>query len=124
MAGGKSYTYFFTHESSVPLMKCGHAVEISSVFNHPENTASTGRAFDLTFSRTLRRMWVKFAKDGAPSLSADISPDGREKVWPLYDLENRQVMIFDEFNIHAEKESERQILDWDRTYFLTRYYCI
>lgn len=25
---------------------------------------------------------------------------------------------------HPEKESERKILDWDRTYFLTRYYCI
>ena len=61
---------------------------------------------------------------GDPSLSADISPDGTEKVWPLYDLENKQVMIFDEDNIHAEKESERQIIDWDRTYFLTKYYSI
>lgn len=33
-------------------------------------------------------------------------------------------MVFDEFDIHTEKESERKILDWDRTYFLTRYYCI
>jgi len=24
----------------------------------------------------------------------------------------------------AEKESERQIIDWDRTYFLTKYYSI
>ena len=38
--------------------------------------------------------------------------------------ENKQVMIFDEDNIHAEKESERQIIDWDRTYFLTKYYSI
>jgi len=25
---------------------------------------------------------------------------------------------------HPEKESERKILDWERTYFLTKYYCI
>ena len=25
---------------------------------------------------------------------------------------------------YAEKESERQIIDWDRTYFLTKYYSI
>ena len=121
-AGGKSYTYFFTPESDIPLMRSGHSVEVRVVFKHQDSTA--GRAFDETFSRTLRKMWVQFAKTGNPSLSADISPDGKAKEWPLYDPENKQVMIFDEFNIHPEKESERQIVDWDRTYFLTKYYCI
>ena len=123
-AGGKTYTYFFTVESSVPLMKCGHAVELSTVFNHPEQTFVTGRTFDETFSKTMRRMWVQFAKTGNPSLSASESPDGKAKEWPLYDLENKQLMIFDEFDIHPEKESQRKIIDWDRTYFLTKYYCI
>ena len=75
------------------------------------------------FKRPMRKMWVQFAKTGDPSLSADISPDGKEKVWPLYDLKDKKVMIFDEFDIHPEKESERGIIDWDRTYFLTKYYC-
>jgi len=120
MAGGKSYTYFFTPESDIPLIRSGHSVELASVFdNHV-----IGRDFDETFNRTLRKMWVQFARTGDPSLSADISPDGTEKVWPLYDLADKQVMIFDEFDIHPEKESERQIVDWDRTYFLTKYYCI
>ena len=44
--------------------------------------------------------------------------------WPLYDLENKRIMIFDEFNIHPEKESQRKILDWERTYFLTKYFCM
>ena len=123
-AGGKTYTYYFTVESSVPLMKCGHAVELSTVFNHPEQTFVTGRTFDETFSKTMRRMWVQFAKTGNPSLSASESPDGKAKEWPLYDLENKQLMIFDEFDIHPEKESQRKIIDWDRTYFLTKYYCI
>ena len=123
-AGGKTYNYYFTVESSVPLMKSGHAVELSTVFNHPEQTFVTGRTFDATFSKTLHRMWVQFAKTGNPSLSASESPDGKAKEWPLYDLENKQLMIFDEFNIHPEKESQRKILDWDRTYFLTKYYCL
>ena len=123
-AGGNTYTYYFTVESSVPLMKSGHAVELSTVFNHPEQTFVTGRTFDETFSKTMRRMWVQFAKTGNPSLSATESPDGKAKEWPLYDLENKQLMIFDEFDIHPEKESQRKIIDWDRTYFLTKYYCI
>ena len=61
---------------------------------------------------------------GSPSLRAENSPDGKTKVWPLYDGEKREVMGFDEFNVHPEKESERKIIDWERTYFLTKYYCI
>ena len=123
-AGGKVYTYFFTAESSVPLMKSGHGVEISLIFNHPEETRVSGRAFDETFSKTMRRMWVQFAKTGNPSLSAKDSPDGKAHEWPLYDLENKHIMVFDEFNIHPEKESQRKILDWERTYFLTKYFCL
>ena len=124
MGGGKSYTYLFTPESSIPLIKCGHALELSTVFNRPEENQYTGRIFDETFSKTLRRMWVQFAKTGNPSLTAELSPDGKAKEWPAYDLENKRIMVFDEFNIHPEKESERKLLDWDRTYFLTKYYCI
>jgi Carboxylesterase type B len=74
------------------------------------------------FSKTMRRMWVQYAKTGNPSLSADISPDGKPHEWPLYNLEDKQVMVFDEFNIHPEKEPEMKLVDRDRTYFLTKYY--
>ena len=123
MAGGKSYTYYFTPESPDPVMKCGHALELASVFNHPEMSADTGRAFDETFSKTLRKMWIQFAKTGNPSLSADLAPDGKAHEWPLYDIENKQVMVFDEFDIHPDKDAVNRIVDWDRTYFLTKYYC-
>ena len=124
MAGGKSYTYYFTVESSVPLMKSGHAIELSTVFNHPEETYVTGRRFDETFSKIMRKMWVQFAKTGNPSLSAEISPDGKAYEWPLYDTTDKQVMVFDEDNIHTEKASEVKIVDWDKTYFLTKYYSV
>jgi len=124
MGGGKTYAYFFTAESSLQFMRSGHSVELATVFNHPEITGETGRPFDETFSKTLRKMWVQFAKTGNPSLTADISPDGKAKDWPLYDLENKEWMVYDESDIHPEKESERKILDWERMYFMTRYYCI
>ena len=122
MAGGKSYTYYFTVESSVTMMKSAHGVELAPFFKHPDLDKDTGRAFDETFSKTVRKMFVQFAKTGNPSLSADISPDGKAKEWPLYDLEDKRVMVFDEFNIHPEKESQRNIVDWEKTYFLSNYY--
>ena len=121
-AGGKSYTYYYRVESSLPLIKAGHASELSVVFAHPELDDFTGRAYDETFCKTVRKMWVQFAKTGNPSLSAEISPDGKAKEWPLYDLKDRQVMVLDEFDIHTAKESELRIVDWERTYFLTNYY--
>ena len=121
-AGGKSYTYLFTPESSVPLIKCGHIIEVPSLFNHPEITDFTGRTFDATFTKTLRKMWIQFAKTGNPSLTAEMSPDGKIHEWPLYDTENKKVMVLDEQDIHPAKESELKIVDWKRTYFLTNYY--
>ncbi len=115
MAGGKAYTYFFTAEN-------GHGVELSIVFNHQEPGDESERVFDENFSKSLRKMWVQFAKTGDPSLSADISPDGKAKNWPLYDLKDKQLMVFDEFDIHPEKESAKKLVDWDRTYFMTKYY--
>ena len=122
MAGGKAYTYYFTVESSIPMMKSGHGVELASLFKHPDLDKDTGRAFDETFSKTMRKMWAQFAKTGNPSLTAELAPDGKAKEWPLYDLKDKQVMVLDETNIHPEKESQRKIVDWERTYFLTKYY--
>ena len=121
-AGGKSYTYYFTPESAVPLIKAGHATELPIVFDHPDINDLSGRTYDPAFCKTVRKMWVQFAKTGNPSLSADMSPDGKAKEWPLYDLKEKLVMVLDEQDIHPAKESELKIVDWERTYFLTNYY--
>ena len=99
MGGGRAYTYFFTPESSVPLMKSAHTSEISTVFNHPEETFMTGRQYDETFGKILRRMWIQFAKTGNPSLTAAESPDGRAHEWPQYDPADRQ----DDYPIYGYK---------------------
>ncbi len=122
IAGNKSYTYYLRVESSLPIIKAGHATEVATVLAHPELTDLTGRRYDETFGKTIRKMWVQFAKTGNPSLSADVSPDGKEHEWPLYDQKDREVMVLDEFDIHPEKEADLKIVDWDRSYLLTRYY--
>ncbi|MBQ6910052.1 MAG: carboxylesterase family protein, partial [Synergistaceae bacterium] len=121
-SGGKSYTYYFTPESSIPDMKCCHAMELSTVLNNPENTIYTGRVLDETFAKTMRKMWIQFARTGDPSLSAENSPDGKAHNWPLYNPDDKELMVFDEFNIHTAKEAELKIVDWDRMYFITKYY--
>ena len=45
-----------------------------------------------------------------------------KKPVPIYDREERNVMVLEEFDIHPEKESELKIVDWERSYFLTNYY--
>lgn len=114
-AGGKAYTYYFTAEP-------GHGVELEIIFCHPNTDPAMGKVFDTTFAKTVRRLWVQFAKTGDPSLSTEISPDGKAKSWPAYDPKDPQVMVLDEFDIHAEKESMRKIVDRDRTYGLTKHY--
>lgn len=111
-AGGRAYAYFFTARS-------GHGGELTTVLCHPEMDEA---AADETFAKVIRKMWVQFAETGDPSLPEDISPDGRPKEWPPYDLTGRQVMILDESGIHPEKEAGGKLADRDRTYFLTRHY--
>ena len=57
-------------------------------------------------------------------MSAKDSPDGKAHERPLCDRENRQIMIFDEFNFHPEKEADRKFIDGERTYFATKYFCM
>ena len=110
-AGGQSYTYYYTVESALPLIKSGHASELSVVFNHPEFQDFTGRAYDEAFCRAMRKLWVQFARTGTPS------PE-----WPLYNLQDKPVMVLDEKDIHPLAESELNIVDWEKSYFLTNYY--
>ena len=122
--GGKCYTYYFTPESTNPITKCGHSIELPIVFNQSAANGDAGREYDATFSKTMRKMWIQFAKTGNPSLSATESPDGKAKEWPLYDTTEKKVMVLDEFNIHPARESEVKIVDWERTYWITKYHML
>lgn len=88
------------------------------------NGTFVGRKLDETFCRTMRKMWGQFAKTGNPSLTAEQSPDGKAKTWPLYDPQDKRVMLLDDNDIRPAKEADVHIVDWDRTYFLTKYYAL
>ena len=92
------------------------------MFNNPEDTFFSGRAYDDAFNHTMQRMWVNFAKKGDPSLTAEESPTGEAIHWDLYNTDTKPVMEFDEFNIHQGTEGDYGIVDWERTYPLTKYF--
>ncbi|MBR4564410.1 MAG: carboxylesterase family protein [Paludibacteraceae bacterium] len=120
--GGKCYFYQYRVESSDPILKCAHFEEVPVLFAHPEFVI--GRTSSDIFCQTMRAMWIQFAKTGNPSLSAAVSPDGEAKEWPLYDLKDKQLMVLDDHDIHPAKETDMKIVDWERTYFLTKYYML
>ena len=64
-----------------------------------------------------------FSFGGDLSRAAEQSPGGKARVWPLYDIENKRVMVFDDFDIRAKKEAGVNIVDWDGTCFLTKHHC-
>lgn len=121
-AGGRGYLYYFTVESTLRYVGSGHAVEIAGILNNRHLVGLNGRAFDETFCRTMQRMWVKFAKTGDPSLTAEESPTEKAIEWKAYNTENKDIMVFDEFNIHPDTEPDLGILDWKRGYPLTKYF--
>ena len=121
-AGGRTYHYYFRVETPMPHFLSGHAAELPAVFNNPQDTFFSGRAYDDAFNHTMQRMWVNFAKKGDPSLTAEESPTGKAIQWDLYNSETKPIMVFDEFNIHQGIEGDYGIVDWERTYPLTKYF--
>ncbi len=116
--------YFKEHPEYYKRMVAAYAVGYSITKDDLEANPHMKFATGETFSKTMRKMWVQFAKTGNSSLTAEQSPDGKAKDWSLYDLENKEVMVLDEFDIHPAKESEVKIVDWNRSYFLTKYYML
>ena len=121
-AGGRTYHYYFRVETSIPYFLSGHAAELPAVFNNPQDTFFSGRPYDDTFNHTMQRMWVNFAKTGNPSLTAEESPTGKAIQWDMYNSISKPIMVFDEFNIHQGIEGDYGIVDWERTYPLTKYF--
>ena len=121
-AGGRTYHYYFRVENPRPYWLSGHASELPAVLNNPQDTFFSGRAYDDTFNHTMQRMWVNFAKTGDPSLTAEESPTGEAIHWDLYNSETKPIMVFNEFNVYQGVEGDFGIVDWDRTYPLTKYF--
>ena len=47
---------------------------------------------------------------------------GKEHEWPLYGLPDRNAIALAGFDARPEKEADLKTVDWDRAFFLTKYY--
>ncbi|MBQ3390341.1 MAG: carboxylesterase/lipase family protein [Firmicutes bacterium] len=93
--GGKTYMYYWTYPSAIPGQGACHAVELSYVFNNPEETLYTGDITDPVLSAEVQRMWVNFARTGDPS--TETHP------WKAYGPQDRWTMVLGK-DIRLEKD--------------------
>ena len=97
---GKAYHYFWTFPSAIKYYGACHAVELSFVFNNPEETIFTGGNYNEKLASEVQKMWVNFAKTGDPSTE--------EHEWPEYNEETRKTMVLgDDMHIKENLLSRR-----------------
>ena len=83
--GGKAYMYYWTQPSSMRFRGACHAVELSYVFQNPQETIFTGKPADPALTKQVGAMWTNFARTGDPSVP------GLD--WSVYDEEQRSTAI-------------------------------
>ncbi len=102
-SGGRTFMYYWTVPSALPLRKACHAVELAYVFGNLEETIYTGDPADETLSDTVMRLWTNFARTGDPSA------DSLE--WELYDEQARGTMVLsDKPHMEYDVLNERRLL--------------
>ena len=85
--GGKSYMYYWTVPSALPMYKACHAVELAYVFGNVDETIYTGRPANKLLSDTVISMWTNFARTGNPSTDS--------LTWERYSEPERATMVID-----------------------------
>lgn len=100
--GGKSYMYFWTVQSAIPMRKACHAVELAYVFGNTQETLYTGAPADEALSDIVMQMWTNFARTGDPSTD--------DLLWEKYSVLARATMV-----ISQEPHLEYDVLRMRRT---------
>ncbi len=85
--GGKTYMYYWTVPSTLPMHKACHAVELAYVFGNRDETIYTGEPADKSLSDTVMQMWTNFARTGDPSTDS--------LTWARYSEPERATMVID-----------------------------
>ena len=67
------------------MIGASHAIELSYIFNNPEEVIYTGNVYNEELADKVQTMWVNFARTGDPSLE--------ELCWPPYTPKTRLTMI-------------------------------
>ena len=83
--GGKAYMYYWTQPSAIRYRGACHAVELSYVFQNPQETIYTGEPADPQLTKTVGNMWANFARTGDPSVP--------ELNWIAYDEKRKSTAI-------------------------------
>ena len=83
--GGRTYMYYWTTHSAIPMRRACHAVELAYVFGNLEETIYTGQRVDETQSDRVMQMWTNFARNGDPSTD--------DLEWDPYSADTRNTMI-------------------------------
>ncbi len=100
--GGRTYMYYWTQPSAIPMRGACHAVELAYVFGNLDQTIYTGNNINAELSRLVMAAWVQFAKTGDPSTE--------ELRWQPYSAEaNRPTMI-----LSAEPHVQQNVLEKQR----------
>lgn len=94
-SGGRSYTYYWTMGGADSIIGACHAIELSYVFNNPQETIYTGNVYNEGLAGSVQDMWVSFARSGNPS-TADYT-------WEPYTRDSRMTMVLGE-DIHMESD--------------------
>ena len=85
--GGKTYMYYWTVPSTLPMHKACHAVELAYVFGNRDETIYTGEPAGKSLSDTVMQMWTNFARTGDPSTDS--------LTWERYSEPERATMVID-----------------------------
>ena len=83
--GGRAYMYYWTQPSAIRYRGACHAVELSYVFQNPQETIYTGKPADPELTKKVGDMWANFARTGDPSIP------GLD--WTAYDEKLRSTAI-------------------------------
>lgn len=94
-SGNRAYTYYWTYPSEIQPLGACHAVELSYVFNNPDETIYTGGKAEPKLADAVQRMWVNFAKTGDPSIP--------EALWEPYSQAQRNTMLLGD-RVREEKD--------------------
>lgn len=84
-AGGRSFTYYWTQRGANKTIGASHAIELSYIFNNPEEVIYTGNVYNEELADKVQHMWVNFARTGNPSLE--------DLQWRPYTPHTRLTMI-------------------------------
>ena len=98
-AGGNTYVYHWKYPGEDETIGACHAIELSYVFNNPQETIYTGNKYNYELANEVQEMWVNFARYGNPSTT--------KHIWEQYNSVTRKSMIFDE-NIQMVEDYKKE----------------